>query len=879
MKKILTLLFAALMVSMSLSAQKVGYLLTAATIDALPLENEGGVDQKPEQNAANWFVSAYGSNAQLVSLSDLASLDPATVKVLWINIDRTALADLAAAGIDAAAVTAIGNYVKAGGNLLLTKQAAHLAYSTGRIGYAPEWNNVGYHDGGDTWYIKTKLGGGTANPTDRSNHAIYKNIAMVDGQFPLVGAVKRSDRNNKWNDFFRKDPNTGGILDDSDPSTNYDNMNVQRLLDFEGDWNCEALATWPQIHDYCLPMIINFKPGYETFTGGMLAICLAAYQWGKASYEVTDGPIANVKKLTQNCIEYLYGSDPRPQVEASWNVTPADGVIGGSMTASVTTAGTISWSSSDNTVASVSSEGVIAYNGFGSCTITAVVSKDGYADKNLEQTITITGGAAATYAYALPYSLYTMQHYDNEEGFYPDYQAAKWFYDNYVALGTGCFINPTAYSASTAFPSAINVLWVNNDHVGLARDTYYDNLGGNNFKDALEAFVKAGGKVFLSMQATRLANDIGRISVAPEYRMNGWQGRDENARYMTADFYALKDADESRVGLDRHNHSVYKYLPNSAWVTHNEGGLDVYCKWQLMDFTDANRRTDNNAIWENWDGYTGAQDAVHLARATKFEEDHHCVILGGYGHTTALDGVGFVEFYPYGDYNGTVIALGLHSYEWGTNNSLVANVQYLTKGTLEYLASADIYTRNVPADHYGTICLPRASASLSDGMTVYRVLSDQTDGIMLEEVNAMEAGVPYFFYSTATQISVTMTGAAELTPQNGNGLVGNFGPASVEIPNETDNYILGSDNTLYYIDQAGIMLGANRAYLDRSTIGNVTPSNMPKRIMRIQNAPSVATALDNAETPATKPVKILMDGQLMIQMGDQLYDVTGTQVK
>ena len=862
MKKNYLFLVVVLMVSMSLSAQKVGYLLTESAITSLPDED----GQKPEQNAANWFVSAYGSNAQLVSLSDLASLNPATVKVLWINIDRTGLADLAAAGIDAAAVTAIGNYVKAGGNLLLTKQAAHLAYSTGRIGYAPEWHNEGYQSGGDTWYIKTKLGGGTANPTDRSNHAIYKNIAMdANGQFPLVGAVKRSDRNNKWNDYLRKD-GAGDI--------HYDNGNVQRLLDFEGDWNCEALATWPHINDYCLPMIINFKPNYEDFQGGMLAICLAAYQWGTANDDPTN--IGNVRRLTQNSIEYLYGSDPRPQVEASWNVTPADGVIGGSMTASVTTAGTISWSSSDNTVASVSSEGVITYNGFGSCTITAVVSKDGFADKNLAQTITVTGATAATYAYALPYSLYTMQHYDNEEGFYPDYQAAKWFYDNYVALGTGCFIDPTAYSASTAFPSAINVLWVNNDHVGLARDTYYDNLGGNNFKDAMQAFVQAGVKVFLSKQATRLAHDIGRVSVAPDYRISGWQEKDNNTRYMTADFYALKDADENRVGLDRHNHPVYKYLPAESWVTHYEEGQDVYCKWQLMDFA-ADRRTDNNAIWENhWDGYA---DAVHLARATKFESDYQCRILGGYGHTTALDGVGFVEFYPTNTYSGTIVALGLCTYQWGSNNSMVSRIQKLTQGVLEYLNNADTYTRTVTAGNFGTICLPRASASLSDGMTVYRVLSDETDGIMLEEVNAMEAGVPYFFYSTANRISVTMTGAAELIPKNGNGLIGNFGPASVEIPNETDNYILGSDNTLYYIDQAGIMLGANRAYLDRSTINQSTPSGMPKRVMGIHKAPSVATALDNTGSQNILTVKKLINGRLVIQVGDQLYDVTGTQVK
>lgn len=625
-------------------------------------------------------------------------------------------------------------------------------------------------------------------------------------------------------------------------------------------------------------MIINFKPNYEDFQGGMLAICLAAYQWGKASYEVTDGPIANVKKLTQNCIEYLYGSDPRPQVEASWNVTPADGVIGGSMTASVTTTGTISWSSSDNTVASVSSEGVITYNGFGSCTITAVVSKDGCADKNLEQTITATGGVAATYAYALPYSLYTMQHYDNEEGFYPDYQAAKWFYDNYVVLGTGCFINPTAYSASAAFPSAINVLWVNNDHVGLARDTYYDNLGGNNFKDALEAFVKAGGKVFLSMQATRLAHDIGRVSVAPGYRMNGWQGRDENARYMTADFYALKDAGDNRVGLDRHNHPVYKYLPADAWVTHNEGGQDVFCKWQIMDFA-ADRRTDNNAIWENhWEGYA---DAVHLARATKFEEDHHCVILGGYGHTTALDGVGFVEFYPYGDYNGTVIALGLHSYEWGTNNSLVTNVQYLTKGTLEYLASADIYTRDVPAGYFGTICLPRASEA-TEGATFYRAVGKILDGstptdVVIEEVASLEARVPYIFESSASKISVTMTGAQELAPASANGLIGSFVLAPIA---DNENYYILLNNELKKQNGGTNLVGANRAYFDLSAMSVYDPSEPqqgPRRRMGVQ-APMMPTSLDPIQENKVQSTKVIENGVLYIIRNGVKYNARGQQV-
>ena len=255
-------------------------------------------------NAANWFNTTYGTHGTFVSLSDLATLDPATISVLWINIDRSSFSESQFNAIFTDDIIAsIKTYVEAGGNLLLTKQAARLAFRTGRIGYSNNWSDAGYADGGDTWFIKTKLGTDPNIPTtDRSSHAIYKDIAMNDnGEFPLVGAVRRSDRNNNWNDYLRKD---------GAGETHYDNGNVQRLLDFEGDWKCEALATWPHIQDYCLPMVINFLPNYEDFKGGMLAICLAAYQWGTGNYDATNGHIANVQKITKNSIEYLYGSDP-----------------------------------------------------------------------------------------------------------------------------------------------------------------------------------------------------------------------------------------------------------------------------------------------------------------------------------------------------------------------------------------------------------------------------------------------------------------------------------------------------------------------------------------------------------------------------------------
>ena len=302
MKKFFLLSLAVMMAAMTLNAQ-MAYLLTESAIENLP-DEEG---QKPEQNAANWFKATYvdTNHGQFVSLSQLkAGLSTDDIKVLWINIDRTGLADLAAAGIDADAVAQIKAFVEAGGDLLLTKQAAHLAYQTGRIGYAPGWNSVGYHDGGDTWFIKTKLGTDPNIPTtDRSNHAIYKDIAMNDnGEFPLVGAVRRSDRNNNWGDYLRREPLAPG------QETHYDNANILRLQDFESDWNCQALATWPHIQDYCLPMVIDFLPNWESFQGGMLAICLAAYQWGTANNDATN--FGNVKKLTENSLVYLLGYDP-----------------------------------------------------------------------------------------------------------------------------------------------------------------------------------------------------------------------------------------------------------------------------------------------------------------------------------------------------------------------------------------------------------------------------------------------------------------------------------------------------------------------------------------------------------------------------------------
>lgn len=749
-------LFLVLFVATALNAQ-VAFLKVGET-----LPDYGG--EQPEQNAYTWFKSTYGEG----NVVNHIPTDASTYKVLWVNVER----DISEADFDnlfpADKRIALSNYVKAGGNLLLTKKASRLACHIGRMGdrgdskYYPSWNNSGYNVGGDIWTINAMIGVG-CTLRDAHQHPIFKDMETSTQyeheSFPLIGKVNRSDNNCIWTEMETK---AGGETPNGDIST---------LNNFQSDWNCQVLAVWGHVTDYCAPVIVEFFPQGD-YKGSVITIGASAYQWGKSN-----DYISNVQQLTQNALTYL-------------------------------------------------SQGGVEYG------------------------------------YYLPYSLSEIYSIDE---YRPEYQPAKWFYETYVVPGKGRFIHK-----GETFPDGMKVLWVHGDRVDQNTVDFYNAFGGDAFKTKLKAFVQAGGKVFLTKQANRFANDIERCSWAPSYFQSDYKDGSDTW-YMVSNFVS--------IGVDRHNHPAFRYMEN-----YTEYDTEGYCRWPLVNGTGTYKRSDHKYMWgepgEAWGTTYGISAvATNIDRLNKFESAQNCQILGGWGHTTALDGVTMVEFLPTETFAGTVIAQGVPAYQWTTPNTAIYNVQNLTQGVLEYLNSADIYTRDVQANHYGTICLPRASASLSAGMTVYRVLSEETEGIMLEEVNVMEAGVPYFFYSTANRISVTMTGAAVLKPQNGNGLIGNFGPASVEIPNDPDNYILGGDNRLYYIDKAGIMLGANRAYLDRSTINPSTPSGMPKRVMGIHKAPSVATALDNTGSQNILPVKKLINGRLVIQVGDQLYDVTGTQVK
>ncbi len=298
MKKIL-LVITTLCMALSLSAQKIGYYvrvdspeLESGQAGGYPDETAGDVKQQPEKNAYNWFKTEYvekGTGAFLTIENIKAGISIADYPVLWINVDYVGAPNIEDARFDDDAKAAIKTYVEQGGQLFLTKQACVLAQRIERINYEPTFNSGGYNKGEDTWCIKPNLGAGLSRSYNRINHPIYKDIEPADdGNIPLVNDVQRTDNNMLWSDLKRIDGGKDG------------NDNPLNIESFEHEWQCQMLATWPHINDYCNAGIIDFLPN-SRYRGSVIVCGFAAYQWGSSN-----GKIANVQKLTSNALDLLW---------------------------------------------------------------------------------------------------------------------------------------------------------------------------------------------------------------------------------------------------------------------------------------------------------------------------------------------------------------------------------------------------------------------------------------------------------------------------------------------------------------------------------------------------------------------------------------------
>ena len=606
----------------------------------------------PERTAFIWYSSnnCTSSDKRFFSMYDiehgaLLTDGKPTVTALWFNLDRSGsfkevIEDL----LDRTDFkNAVADYVKAGGNVLLTKQAARLVLEMGRCNL---WTTV-YFNGDAYSNTSTTDYQIVENVDDETEYKLFSGCTFTDSKYSLSSNSGSANRECVWN-FY----DTYGEPHD---------VPANRTK-FEGDYHCKILAFDGK--DTNRGGMIEFYPK-DDFKGTILVIGTNAYDWGEINTYLD-----NVKQLTQNALDYLTETSEL-SVSASANpviCSQEDITVSGDYLTPET------YATTNANVANINETGHIYYNHFGEVTFTVHAEGDGiHIPKNIVSasvTCTVTGGAPAPFAYVLPYSLHVVSRhtYDDSKGNIPDYLSAKWFYDTYVATGEGCFIRPTDYSSEAAIPSVIKVLWVHNDHVGQDTEELRTAFGGDNFVAALQAFINRGGNVFLSKQATRLLGDLGRVGF-PSYDNGGYGNQGYN--------WGIKN--KFFGSIDYSTHSVYT-TPNNL----GENPL-------LIDAENHTWRTNNNDIL--------FRDNVNttLEEFNTYQTANNCRLLGSWNNdgTDYQAGV-FAEFLPQRTGQGTIIMLGAAAYQWtcGTNTALLSNVYEnvpkITQNILQYLSTATV---------------------------------------------------------------------------------------------------------------------------------------------------------------------------------------------
>ena len=211
---------------------------------------------------------------------------------------------------------------------------------------------------------------------------------------------------------------------------------------------------------------------------------------------------------------------------------------------------------------------------------------------------------------------------------------------------------------------SVKVLWVNVDRWMTKAD--FDALFPQNVRTALADYVKDGGHLYLSTFAARLVWLMGRTAVEPGFaEQNGFGGCDINDQWKLKAHFIGEGYD-----IDMHTHAIYQYLNQS------EGSYIDNYRYHMQKGV---VRTDRNCVF----------DLFSLDAQNNFESANHAVVLAGWGHESAINCGGLIEFQPTGEWRGTIITNGLAACSFAAANEDVTYVQMLTKGVIDYLLTVE----------------------------------------------------------------------------------------------------------------------------------------------------------------------------------------------
>lgn len=183
-----------------------------------------------------------------------------------------------------------------------------------------------------------------------------------------------------------------------------------------------------------------------------------------------------------------------------------------------------------------------------------------------------------------------------------------------------------------------------------------------------------------------------------------------------------------------------------------------------------------------------------------------------------------------------------NSQDWRSYTSINSNIK---DQTFKFYKAVDAtYTRTVTAGNWGTICLPYDATV--EGATLYTIAGKEITGsevtaLVLAEAASVEAGKPYIFKATASDVVATFTGTTYTAAGNVNGLYGTYAAIAA---NTWDTYVSGdlylmTTSKVQAADKETSSLAANRAYIAMSEVSVYTGSEVK----------GIRLGFDGTETP------------------------------
>ena len=196
------------------------------------------------------------------------------------------------------------------------------------------------------------------------------------------------------------------------------------------------------------------------------------------------------------------------------------------------------------------------------------------------------------------------------------------------------------------------------------------------------------------------------------------------------------------------------------------------------------------------------------------------------------------------------------------------------------------YKRTVTAGNFGTICLANpVYEGCIENAEVYKVISFSSlskDGLILELVDAMEAGKPYFFISKTTEIKFSYSTEHSAEASNENGLYGTIDGTTVD----GEGYYVLQSNELRETTGGAINLSANRAYLKMAEVplygsaSSQTPADSPRRrVIRVQQSANTATGCEDVQGNNLQAAKVIEDGHVYIIREGKTYNAQGQLIR